>query len=295
MVRLRNGLTPDYSAPMLRLKSFWGVMVLTAFMLVSKEAQASLRVYPVAVELSKAQQSSQLTVTHDFEKARWVEISPQFFEMTSSGQMVAAEQEQAAIAPRSAVRMLRFSPKRFLLKPGESQVVKLRSRIPSSKEDGIYRVHLKFTPDEAEPLPASNQKTQISSQLSARISIAIPVYISKGNVPVDSSLSDSKIVRDEAGWSLETNLNLAKGDMVRGNIFTYIVPSSGEFENQIKPGQKPLSRILGVATYVAQRKIRLALGEEFQGLKKDQALRVEFRSGERLSSKLMAEDFVVGK
>lgn len=255
--------------------------------------KASLRVYPVAVELSKGNQSSQLTVTHDYETERWVEISPLFFEMSPEGQMIAVDDEKAVTASRSAVRMLRFSPKRFLLKPGESQVVKLRSRVPGDREDGIYRVHLKFTPDEVQSPDANQNSTQISSQLSARISIAVPVYITKGKVETESSLSESRIVKTAEGWFLETHLNLAKGDMVRGNIFTYIVPADGSEKSKTKSEQEPLSRILGVATYTEKRKIRLSLGDKFDGLQKGQGLRVEFRSGDPLESQLIAEDTVV--
>jgi P pilus assembly chaperone PapD len=245
------------------------VGVLTAVLLFSSHVLASLQVFPVVLEMSAKDKTAQLTVRHTFSEPRWVEVASVYYEMTAEGSMVERTYEDGVNAKSSAIRMLRFSPKRFLLKPGESQIIRVRGRIPSTSEDGIYRAHLKFTPDEADEAEGqAGAQSGIQQQLRARIAIAVPVYLQKGETNPQVQIKNAKLERQNA-YQVTAVLELLGADMVRGDLYAYAVDKKDPSQRVV------VGKLLGVATYVQSRKVALTLFEEFKLLQSDSSKKIE--------------------
>jgi hypothetical protein len=131
----------------------------------------------------------------------------------------------------SAKPMLKFQPKRFTLKPGESQVVRVVVERPAGQPDGDYHSHLLFREvplslkdKAAQPEPA--QKT-VSFEIRTLYGIAIPVVVQTGKVSSDITLDDAKIGMAEDGKTRNlavTFSRLGNAEAVGKFAIEYVAP-----------------------------------------------------------------------
>jgi len=227
------------------------------------------------MELSSKTKTGQLVVRHTESKARWIEVAPIFYEMESDGSLKPLSNEEAVKAPQSAIRMIRFSPKRFRLQPGESQVLRVRAFTPSSTEDGVYRVHLKFTPDDPEDSPDNKNKGAIRYQLQARVALAVPIYFKKGNPESKFEITNLKIEEDSNKKAqLSLTLTQSGKGMARGDISVFQSAS----KDMDKKNRSLVGKVAGLASYVPSRSVKIPLSDDFSPLsaENDKKLEVEF-------------------
>jgi len=83
------------------------------------------------------------------------------------------------LAHRSLVQ---FSPPQVTLKPGESQVVRLRVNRPKDLPDGEYRIHLRVqeVPPPPPPDAPAEEAKGISIRIMTQFGVAIPLIIRQG-------------------------------------------------------------------------------------------------------------------
>jgi len=99
----------------------------------------------------------------------------------------------------SARKLIRFSPRQVVLRPGETQVIRVRVRKPGGLKDGEYRSHLLF-----QNVPETNNdiERQIENKptfgTEVRIvpiyGVAIPVTVRHGELSAEASLSELKLI-----------------------------------------------------------------------------------------------------
>ncbi len=108
-------------------------------------------------------------------------------------------------AKYSAKPILRFVPKRFTLKPGERQVVRIMAKRGKNLPDGDYHSHLLF---KEVPLRNHEADTMMSSQadggsvsfeIKAVYGVAIPIVVQKGKIESSISVEKIKLAKDDKG------------------------------------------------------------------------------------------------
>lgn len=103
----------------------------------------------------------------------------------------------------SAARFLRYVPKRFSLKPGERQIVRVMVRRPSGLEEGEYHSHLLFREIPVEKRSKSDVDTLttdsgVSFEIRTLYGVAVPIIVRHGTVTSDIALGEARIVPAQA-------------------------------------------------------------------------------------------------
>ena len=118
----------------------------------------------------------------------------------------------------SAKRMIRFVPKRFTLKPGERQVVRVMVKRPDDMTDGDYHSHLLFrevplSVQDKQTLKAEraeqNNDKKVSFEIRALYGVAVPIVVQQGKIESDMAMGDASIVpatdKEPAALSISFN------------------------------------------------------------------------------------------
>jgi fimbrial chaperone protein len=134
-------------------------------------------------------------------------IEPTHFVMNEDGVLTEVAGEQP---PDSAVGMLRYSPRQFQLRPGESQTVRLAVRRPASLAPGEYRAHLKITNlGEVSDRPTIGEQDGTFARIKLRVTRAIRVVVRHGVSAADASLAGLSAKKAGAG-QIELSFQLQK-------------------------------------------------------------------------------------
>lgn len=117
--------------------------------------------------------------------------------MNEEGRLVAMSENPASAARvRSAASMIRYSPRRVTLAPGESQVVRIQVRRPTDLAPGEYRTHFTVSalpPEDTglaiEEAVAATASGEIRIQLTTVYGVSIPLIVREGELTARASIS----------------------------------------------------------------------------------------------------------
>ena len=141
----------------------------------------------------------------------WVDYS-----MTPEGGLLAGPAGPWAVSP-----VVRFSPRRVTLAPGETQVVRMALRRPADAAEGEYRSHLKVLtlpdPSSQAGVPSGSGS---SVQIVARPGMSIPVIWRNGSARPAARIDDVRLSAGGAGTDPELIVSVVRdGPMsVRGYV-----------------------------------------------------------------------------
>jgi hypothetical protein len=233
---------------------------------------ASLQVFPTRIVLTDQKRVASVSLRHLGDKEAAYRVSAVFYRMSPTGSMEIAADPTAE--ERSAVPLLRFSPRTTTIPPRREQVVQVMYIGPKNLPEGDYRAHLHFEPDFEEPeevASAGGPAKGITLALKTRIAVAIPVIFRHGNPTSQVSLSDLQMRKTPSG--LEVALKM----LTRGNAFPF-----GDFEAFFTPkggAPAPVGLIRGVASYLSERAVTAEITPGDVKLANG-TLKVEFREPE---------------
>ena len=216
-------------------------------------AGPQVMVTPTRVVFDKNTRSAKVTVINAGDQKGTYRIKIINKRMTVDGQFedIKSPQEGELFADK----MIRFSPRQVELKPGQSQVVRLSLRKPSGLEAGEYRSHILFQaiPEKAESgnkLDNLSNKKTISIQLTAIISISIPVIVRHGDTSATvafSSIKYNPAIEKDKLPILRLELERKGNRSVYGDLLAEFVDTNGN--------SNVVSQAKGVAVY-SPNKIR---------------------------------------
>ncbi len=157
-------------------------------------AQAPLFISPQRVELFDNRWSEVLTVTNRTERTASYALTLEDYSMTETGVTSRVDAME-----HSARRMIRFSPRQFVLQPGETQTIRVLGRRASQVEDGTYRTHLVFRAvdvTDGAPSQGSGSSGGMSFGIGFRFNIAIPVVVAVGEFGSRMSVAEAEVIED---------------------------------------------------------------------------------------------------
>lgn len=175
--------------------------------------------------------------------------------MTDDGKLVAAG--EPAPEDRFADALLRISPRRVVLEPGESQLLRILARIPPELAPGEYRSHLRVSllpPDDPAESDSSAGQEQLRIALRSEIGFNIPVIVRHGDLDASLSLSGLAFAPGEDGIPrLSFTLHREGTRSVYGDLEVEFTSSQGRKHVVKKMG--------GIAVYTpnTMRRFSLAL------------------------------------
>jgi P pilus assembly chaperone PapD len=119
--------------------------------------------------------------------------------------------------PRSIAAMVRFSPRRVTVLPGQTQTVRLDYRPPADLKPGEYRSHLRIG---MEPIEDNNgvsppgtevmrgEKDGVSFRLDALMSFSVPIFVRHGAGSADVKIAAVEPVMSKQSGVDEPGLNV---------------------------------------------------------------------------------------
>jgi hypothetical protein len=198
----------------------------------SAQAQSAiLYVSPNRVTLAPQTDIAVLNVSNQSDEERRYDLTMVEQIMTNEGMTARVDQFEY-----SAKRMLRFVPKRFTLKPGERQTVRVMAKRPANLEDGDYHSHLLFreipvgkqTKEELQAERSDENKAQFD--IRAVYGVAVPIIVQKGTLSSEMHLGNASYVpaADGAPAHLAVELLRSGNAEASSRLLAVYHPASGE-------------------------------------------------------------------
>ena len=218
-------------------------------------AASQLMVTPTRIIFDSKTRSAKVSVINSGNEAGTYRISFVNKRMTEDGQF--EEIKQGSDEDKFSENLVRFSPRQVVLKPGQSQVVRLSLRKPAKLADGEYRSHLLF---QAIPKDAGNSIKQvaksdkISIKLTPIVSISIPVIVRHGKTNAEVNFTAVKFKeadKENTKPRLLMELQRTGNQSIYGDLLAEFIQKDG--------GSSIIGQINGVAIYTPNTKRTLSL------------------------------------
>ncbi|HCF25158.1 MULTISPECIES: molecular chaperone [unclassified Novosphingobium] len=246
-------------------------MACAAALSVPASAQGDLLVAPTRVMINSGG-NAEVVLSNIGEKPATYRISLELRRMEESGDFDEVAEADANSTERAALDMVRFAPRRVTLLPGQPQAVRISVRPPEGLPDGEYRVHMSFraiptpgAPDAAAP-PEAAPASGVTIKLTPIYGITIPVFVRKGRLEAQASITSARQVRFENQAFLEVDMGRTGQRSVYGELI----------------GKSPRGEVLfslrGIAVYpeVNRRKVHVPLNAE-QAARVKGPIKLEYR------------------
>lgn len=263
--------------------------VLAVLLLPCGHVSAQLMVHPTRIVLEKDQRSAQLEIINNSNEPGTYRITLVNRRMDENGGFSMAE--TPAPGEQFADGMLRYSPRRVILAPGASQVIRIMTRKPADLATGEYRSHLLFA-KQADPAGPNSVETAddksgtIGVALTALIGISIPVIVREGDTAATVSLSNLALSKPSAGQPLVVSLDMQRSgnQSVYGDLTVSFAPA-GEAAHEI------IGKASGVAVYTpnALRHVKLPLTSPVGMVLANGTLTASYRERPEHGGALLAE------
>ncbi len=264
-------------------KRFVFISILIIELSLAVNLMAGVLVAPTVVILSEKSRTGRLTLQNPSATAAEVTI---FFgfglpESDSLGNVTMTLQDSNVTDERSAMGWVKAFPRKIVLPPSGSQVIRIIATPPSDLTEGEYWARIVIRSQEAKSgEPAANENGQISTKLSLVTQTAIMLKYRKGNL-------NSEIQLVKALAQLANGKVWVTTDMLnRGNVSYIGVLKIRLFDSD---NNEMGSNQVDLAVY---RKLRRVIPIAFD--KKSIPYRVEITIGTEGRTDIAAEDMVTG-
>ncbi len=246
----------------------FGFFIFVLFYL-SQNAWSNLQVFPTRILLTDQKKTAHLSMRFLGKKPEKYKIYAIFYRMKADGSLIRVETPTSL--EKSAIGLLRFSPREVVLQPGVEQVLRILAVLKKPLEEGEYRAHILFDPvleyKAAQPNPKPSDLVRM--QLEAKVAVAVPVFYRHGNPQSQMKLSELKYIdlpAQKKGYSAFLTYHGSR--FPHGDLLAYFT----------EPGKEPelVGVVAGISSYVPKRKLTYP----FQVTKdkiKNGKLRLEFR------------------
>jgi len=228
---------------------------------VTPYSMSDVTVAPTRVIFEGRTRTSEVALINLSDKTLTYSVSFTHIRMTETGQM--QEITDPAPGEQFADDLVRFTPRRVILEPHKTQIVRLQLREPADLPDGEYRSHLAFrvVPSVTQAAGAESPDTQkgISIQLTPVYGVSIPVIVRHGSLSASVALTNLSLSTAPAsdgsggGPQVSFQIDRAGNESVYGNIDVQLLASG-------KPAQV-VGRLNGLAVYTpnASRDVMVSL------------------------------------
>lgn len=218
-------------------------------------SQGNLLISPTRVVFENGKQKDDLNLTNIGRDTAVYLISFLHYQMLSDGSFKQMEKPDSLLC---ADNYLRIFPRKIILPPNESQIIRLQFRKPANMKEKEYRSHLYFRAEkENSPLGLKNQKldsTKMAVRITPVFGISIPVIIRNGNLDAKVEISEiaAKTLNDST-TQIKFAINRSGNKSVYGNLTVDYVPEKG------KPIQIGVANGVGIYTEIDKRTFQMTL------------------------------------
>jgi hypothetical protein len=264
------------------------VFFLIGFLLISDVAKAQekpgLLITPTRVTIEGRARSAAVSLANNGNVEGTYAISIVNRRMLEDGSIKPVE--EAMEGDKFADHMLRISPRRVTLQPGEHQNVRILARKPSGLEDGEYRSHLNFKiipKDDTLEREKVAEENSLTINIKANFGVTIPIIVREGDVVASSTIDNLKISSmEDGGKEASFSINRTGNRSLYGDIIILYKNNDGK--------EYILKSLGGLAVYTPNQKrtfkIRLDIPD---GVKVDDGtVEVKYKEKAKEGGKILA-------
>jgi P pilus assembly chaperone PapD len=171
-----------------------GAFLILTLALTTSNVLAGVLVAPTVVFLSDQSRTGRMTLQNLDDKAQEVTVFFSFGLPTadSLGDVLVRLQDSAVTDPQSCLEWVKAFPRRLILPPNASQVVRFVANPPRELPDGEYWARVVVKAQEANPsIPKSTGENQITTRLNMVMQTAIMLKYRHGNVFCELTLEEA--------------------------------------------------------------------------------------------------------
>ncbi len=204
---------------LLKISAFNGCKTLltaaSIILIYSINTFAGVLVAPTSIIMSDTKRTGRLTIQNPTDKPKEVSINFSYGipESDSLGNISVELKDSAITNPKSAVEWVRAFPRRMVLEPNASQVVRFVAKPPKDLPDGEYWARVVVTSQEgATNLPTAGDDEKITTHLNMIMQTALVLKYRTGNLISKLEVAGTKHIITDSTTTLFV-------DMVnRGNV-----------------------------------------------------------------------------
>lgn len=173
---------------------FVSIFFMMFFMPVAAFCNISLYPFYLSIDADSAHRNAQMRFTNNSNEEKSYDIKLVNFIQQNDGSYKSASDNEGLFADR----YLDFSPRKATLKPGESQVVRVRRKGMALAGNGEYVSHLSVSEKEDKTKKISSKNTDgISVNIKPLYGITIPIMVAKGDLSASAAVKSHKTIRGE--------------------------------------------------------------------------------------------------
>jgi len=180
----------------------WGFLFLIVFFLMlAGNVMCGVLVAPTVVFISDRTRTGRMEVQNPTNQPREISIHFAYGLPTSDslGNVSVAMQDTGITDPRSAVNWVRAFPKKLVIAPNATQVVRMVANPPANLPDGEYWARIVVRSQEGETkIPAPTAEGAITTKLNMIMQTAIMLKYRKGNVTSQIELKGARAERNDS-------------------------------------------------------------------------------------------------
>lgn len=247
--------------------------------------EAGVLVAPTRLILEDGARHAEFTLVNKGNRTEHYRISLQGRRMDPDGRVVRADEPRAG--ERFAHELIRFSPRRVVLPPGEPQTVRILVRRPDGLAPGEYRSHLVFQQVPDAPPAAVGSATETRQRLSVSLTpifgISVPVIVRQGTLRGVGRLRELELARDGTEIALRLRIEREGERSLFGDFVVHHETPAGE--------RSEVGRTHSVALYTpnAERTLSFPLKGLDGRWPRTGRLVVEYRDAEPGANRLITE------
>jgi hypothetical protein len=224
------------------------VLACTAFMAASRHAYGQidtsiLFIAPERVEFPSAEDERPVTrlinLTNKSNKTARFDVKIENYMMMANGDVKRVDNFNYSAEP-----FLRYTPKRFTLKPNERLAVRVMAQIPKDLPHGDYHTHLLFreipSPQKEQETLPENQGNAVHFDINTIYGIGVPIVVQNGTLSSRLVLKTADIAKTAEGTWLSTKFQRTGNAEAAGKLSV----------SHVIPGQEPV-------TIIAEQLVRL--------------------------------------
>ncbi|MEZ0224940.1 MAG: hypothetical protein ACAH83_10325 [Alphaproteobacteria bacterium] len=196
------------------------VMALAGIAIAQGMEGSVLFVAPHRLIITPVEKSETINVSNKSSEARRYDLMVVDQVMTPEGVT-----QRSDNGPYSAKKMLDYRPKRFTLKPGDSQVVRVVVTRPAGLGDGDYHSHLMFREvplgkKDKENLPqdAKAADKTVTFEIRTLYGLGVPIIVQQGKVAADIDMGEASVGGGSKGHVLSVTFTRSGNAEAAGKI-----------------------------------------------------------------------------
>ena len=160
---------------------------------------------------------AEVSLANQSDKRITYDISFMHLRMNANGSL--QEIKDADPGAQFADGLLRFTPRRVVLEPRQTQSVRFQLRKPEGLADGEYRSNVVFRVVPSTKEPEAGKADELAISLVPVYGISIPVFVRQGKVSVKASISEIAVNAEaEKAPRMSFQIDRDGGKSVYGNI-----------------------------------------------------------------------------